>query len=177
MTRRTPAAPVRALYLVALVSSALVLGLTLSHVLQSPGSRGLGGQEWLAVQHTFYTGFAVVGAIAEVLGFIAAATLAVSYAAQRRTGAAVPPLIAALCLMGTLLAYWFGNRPVNERVDGWTIESLPPDWSAFRDTWEIAHGVSAGLAAIAFLTLAVALVWRAQPAGRPAESVRPASRS
>lgn len=177
MTRKTPVAPVRVLYLVALVSSALVLGLTLSHVLQSPGSRGLGGQEWLAVQHTFYTGFAVVGAIAEILGFIAAATLAVLYAAQRRTGAAVPPLIAALCLMGTLLTYWFGNRPVNEQVNDWTIGSLPPDWSALRDTWEIAHGVSAGLAAIAFLTLAITLVWRAHPAERPADPVGPASRS
>jgi hypothetical protein len=41
---------------VGLLACSLVFGLTLTHVLQSPGSRGLDGPAWLAVQHTFYGG-------------------------------------------------------------------------------------------------------------------------
>jgi hypothetical protein len=46
------------------LACSLVFGLTLTHVLQSPGSRSLDGPAWLAVQHTFYGGFAVVGGLA-----------------------------------------------------------------------------------------------------------------
>src|SRR5699024_1739835 len=37
--------------------------------------------------------------------------------------------------------------------------SLPPDWQSYRDTWETAHAVTAGLAALAFVAVAVAIIW------------------
>src|SRR5699024_992003 len=101
----------RILYLLALVCSALVLGLTLTHVLQSPGSRSLSGAEWLDVQHTFYGGFAMVGGAAEIVGLLAAAVLGVLVV--RRWGrVGFAPLLTAASLLGTLMVYWFGNRPV-----------------------------------------------------------------
>jgi hypothetical protein len=60
----------KVLRLVGVLAAALVLGLTLTHVLQAPGSRGLDGATWLQVQHTFYGGFAVVGGTAEIAGLI-----------------------------------------------------------------------------------------------------------
>ena len=63
----------RILTSVALLCAAVVFGLTLSHVLQAPGSRDLDAAAWLAVQHAFYGGFAIVGGAAEVAGVIAAA--------------------------------------------------------------------------------------------------------
>lgn len=149
----------RPLQFVTLICAALVFGLTLTHVLQGPGSRALSGPQWLVVQNTFYGGFAVVGGIAEVVGLISAAILAVRAIRQRDVRAAVAPLTAALCLLGTLVVYWFGNRPVNNRVANWTPDTLPPDWTAYRDTWETAHATSAGLAGIALLVIAIALVW------------------
>ncbi len=148
----------RVMRFVSLVCCALVFGLTLSHVLQAPGSRGLDGPTWLLVQHTFYGGFAVVGGFAEILGVVAATTLALLL---RRSGASapLPPLVAALCLLGTLAAYGFGNRPVNAKVAGWTAASLPPDWSSYRDQWEAAHAVSAALAGIALLVLVASTIW------------------
>lgn len=156
---------------IALVCSAVLFGLTLAHVLQSPGSRGLSGSAWLAVQHTFYGGFAVVGAVAEILGLVTAATLAVLLARRagvrrtRRTAArlAIAPAVAALCFLGSLVSYWLGNRPVNAKVAEWTTATLPTDWESYRATWENAHAVTAGLAATAFVVLAVAAVWRPQP--------------
>jgi hypothetical protein len=51
---------VKVLYGVSLVCATLVLGLTLTHDLEIPGMRSLTGIEWLAVQHTFFGGYAIV---------------------------------------------------------------------------------------------------------------------
>ncbi|WP_193071851.1 hypothetical protein [Brevibacterium sp. FME37] len=163
MPRRTSVATIRLLHGLALLSSGLVFGLTLSHVLQAPGSRRLDGAEWLNVMHTFYGGFAVVGGIAEVLGLIAAVALTVVMLVQRKTVSAIATMVAALSMLGTLAAYWFGNRPVNALVTNWTSTTLPSDWSAFRDVWETAHAVSAGLSAVAFIAISLVLLATVYP--------------
>ena len=163
LSRRHEARPranlIRVLQFCTLVCSALVMGLTVTHVLQSPGSRGLSGEEWLDVQHTFYGGFAVVGAISESLGLITAIALTLTLVVRRLTRAAVAPAIAAASFIGMLLSYWFGNRPVNAKIASWAVSSLPPDWQSYRDTWETAHAVTAGLATLAFVALAIAIIW------------------
>lgn len=161
MENRMATGRLRPLQFVSLICAALVFGLTLTHVLQRPGSRGLDGTQWLTVQNTFYGGFAVVGGVAEVLGLIATAILAVDAMRRRAGRAAVAPTIAAVCFLGTLLVFWFGNRPVNNQVAEWTPSTIPPDWQAYRETWETAHAISAGLAGVALLALAIALVWGA----------------
>jgi hypothetical protein len=136
-----------------------VFGLTLAHVLQDPGSRGLDGAEWLRVQHTFYGGFAVVGGGAEIVGFGTSGVLGALLLARRSVADGVRAVITAVCLLGTLFSYFFGNRPVNTAVAGWTPATLPPGWSAYRNTWETAHAVSAVSSAAAFVLLAVSAVW------------------
>lgn len=153
------------LLFVAVICSAVVFGLTLAHVLQDPGSRGLDGPAWLRVQHTFYGGFAVVGGIGEVAGLVAAAALAAVAFARRKIADGVRAGIAALALLGTLLAYFFGNRPVNSLVADWTAGSLPADWSAYRNSWEAAHALSAVLAGAAFVLLLISAVRGAQRSG------------
>jgi hypothetical protein len=147
VTRRVPA-----LRAVAIVCAGLVAGLALAHVLQRPGSSALDGPAWLAVQHTFYGGFAVVGGVGEVVGLLAAGA---GLVLARREGEPRRPLaLGAAGLAGTLVAYAVGNAPVNARVAAWTPATLPPDWSAWRDRWETAHAVSAGLALLALIALA-----------------------
>jgi hypothetical protein len=148
VTRRVPA-----LRAVAVVCAGVVAGLALAHVLQRPGSSALDGPTWLAVQHTFYGGFAVVGGVAEVVGLLAAGAALVL---ARRERESRPPLaLATAGLAGTLVAYAVGNAPVNARVAAWTPATLPPDWPAWRDRWETAHAVTAGLALVALIALAL----------------------
>lgn len=116
----------RAVCFIGILCCALVFGLTLSQVLQAPGSRGLDVTSWLAVQHSFNGGFAVVGGLAEIIELLAAATDA--FLLRSRASAADGPLIAAACLLGTLLANWFGNRPINAKVAAWTPTTVPGDW-------------------------------------------------
>ncbi|MPV50622.1 DUF1772 domain-containing protein [Pseudactinotalea sp. HY160] len=166
MTTHAASTTIRALHGLALLSATLVFGLTLGHVLQAPGSLGLDGTAWLAVMHTSYGGFAVVGGIAEVLGLVTAAWAAVAASRRRQAGAATGFAVAAVAMAGTLVSYWLGNRPVNSLVAAWTPDTLPSDWEAYRSTWETAHAVSAGLSAIAFVALALVLLARAYPARR-----------
>ena len=91
---------VRALLFVGLVCAALVFGLTLTHVLQDPGSRGLGGDEWLQVQHTFYGGFAVVGGASEIVGVVTVSPVAALRLTRGKIAAGVRSGVAALCLFG-----------------------------------------------------------------------------
>lgn len=149
----------RTLRFVGILCSAVVMGLTFTHVLQAPGSMSLSGAQWLGVQHTFYGGFAVAGGICEFLGLVSTVTLSVILLIRRRARDAVVPLVAAACFVGTLLAYVFGNAPVNAKVAVWTAATLPPDWSAYRASWEAAHAVSAAASVIAFLVMTIAVVW------------------
>lgn len=149
----------KALRLTGLMSCIVVLGLTLCHVLQAPGTLGLDGASWLRVQHTFYGGFAVVGGLAEVIGLLSVTAIAVSLRRWRRV--AIAHGVAAACLVGTLVAYWFGNRPANAKIAQWTPATLPPDWSSYRSTWETAHAISFGLAVIATVALLATIRWGA----------------
>jgi hypothetical protein len=146
------------LRLISLLAASIVFGLTLSHVLMSPGSRGLDGSTWLAVQHTFYGGFAILGGLAEVVGLITTTVEVIYHRHQARAAAA--PAVAALCFLGSLLSYFLGNRPVNTAVQSWTQITLPADWSSYRDTWELAHTASAILSGIALVALLVTTIWR-----------------
>ena len=63
--------PLKIARFVSVFLAALAFGITYAHVMELPGHRELSGGAWLAVQHTFYGGFAVTGAIAEIGGLLA----------------------------------------------------------------------------------------------------------
>jgi hypothetical protein len=141
----------RFLRFVAITCAALVLGLTLAHVLEAPGKAQLTGAEWLAIQRAFYGGYAIVGGITEIVGLIA--SLALAYLLRAERVAAGLALLAALCFAGTLLTFLFGNNPINQQAASWTPETLPTTWPQTRDAWDRAHTISAVFAAIAYCAL------------------------
>ncbi len=155
---------------VSLLCAALVTGLTVTHVLELPGKRTLSGAEWLAVQHTFYGGFAVVGGIGEIVGLLATCGLLVLLRGRRT--AFLLTLVAALSFLGMLLSYFLGNRPINDLVAIWTPATLPPNWASYRDAWDTAHAISAGLALLALVTLLISTLRDTLPsAARPSRTL------
>jgi hypothetical protein len=53
---------------------------------------------------------------------------------------------------------WFAVvAPGNAALSGWTLETLPADWSSLRDCWEISHSVHAALFGLGFGALVIAL--------------------
>ncbi|HKS69381.1 MAG TPA: hypothetical protein VJQ45_03110 [Ktedonobacterales bacterium] len=126
--------------------TAVAFGLAYAHVMEAPGARTLSGAEWLAVQHTFYGGFAVSGGVGEVGGL--AATLVALYLVRGHRVAFIWTLVAALCLALMLVVFAVGNNPLNARIATWTPATLPGDWRQVREAWDNFHATSAALAAV-----------------------------
>lgn len=150
--------------------AALAFGITYAHVMELPGHRTLSGGEWLAVQHTFYGGFAVTGAIAEIGGLLA--TLAVAYLVRERRAVFIWMLIAALCPLAMLVFYFVGNAPLNAQIATWTPATLPAGWQQVRDAWSYWHAASAVAAGIWLVTLLITTLHdtrNARAAGRGAD--------
>ena len=135
---------------------ALTLGMTFSHTLEYPGKRNLDGTDWLLVQHNVYIAFGVIGAVIEVTAI--ATTWVVLWQLNGWKLSRVLTLAAALC-GSAALAVWFAYvDPVNAALKAWTPETLPSDWTSYRDRWEAGHAASAILFALAFSALVAALL-------------------
>jgi hypothetical protein len=146
----------RGLYALGQVFAAVGFGLTFAHFLEIPGKRQLTGAEWTKVQHTFYGGYAIFGAIAEVGGLIVSLALV---ARNRRDGMRSPwPIIAVIAFAGMLGNFWFGNRPLNDQVATWTAETFPSYWMDTRDRWDTVHTLSSVFAAVAFGSLLTGVI-------------------
>ena len=147
---------IKLLRFVSLVCAALVLGLTLTHDLEIPGKQLLSGAEWLAVQNTFYGGFALIGGMAEVLGLLSTGLLA--FLLRKRPTAFILTLVAMLSFAGMLALFAFGNNPINQQVASWTPQTLPANWQTLRNAWDGFHAASSGLAALSLVALLIALL-------------------
>ena len=42
------------------------------------------------------------------------------------------------------------NVPIDEAIAGWTLETLPPDWTIIRDRWETSHVARTFLSLVGF---------------------------
>ena len=135
---------------------ALTLGLTFAHVLEIPGKLRLGGADWLTVQHNLYIAFGVVGAAIEVLGIVLTWLLVLMV--RRRRPALWWTLAAAVCVSAGLADWFLLVAPMNAALSVWTPETLPADWTRYRDQWETGHAIHAALFALGFSALVVALL-------------------
>lgn len=61
---------------------------------------------------------------------------------RQRRGAAFNLAAASLALMvGALAVTLAVNVPIDGQINQWTVNTLPPDWAATRDRWELYHTI------------------------------------
>ncbi len=48
-----------------------------------------------------------------------------------------------------------GPVPINNRIAKWTVASLPENWKAMEQRWDVYHSVRTGILIIAFVLLAL----------------------
>jgi hypothetical protein len=142
---------------------ALTLGLTFAHVMEIPGKLRLGGADWLMVQHNLYVGFGTVGAAIEVLAM--ALTWLLVLMMRRRRPALWWTLAAAVCVSAGLADWFLLVAPMNAALSVWRAETLPADWTRYRDQWELGHAIHAGFFMLGFSALVLALL--AETSDRP----------
>ncbi len=154
-------------YSVALISVALALAPSVSHLLALPNKIGMEEAQYFTAQ-AIYRGWALLGIV------VAAAllsTLVLTVLLRRRRWPMRWALLAFLCVLGTQVLFWLWTFPANQATDDWT--RVPADWQLLRSQWEYSHAAGAllTLAAMAALIASV-LSWgagnaRARPAGPP----------
>lgn len=135
-----------------------------AHVLEMPNKLALDGPLWLAVQQHLYRGWGPFYGGPVELGALATTA---ALLALRRRGVWRQTLLALVCYLGMLAAYFVLNRPVNAALSVWTPATLPPDWAAYRARWESGHALAALFALVGLVALARG--WLIERDARPAE--------
>jgi hypothetical protein len=129
----------------ALLTLALSLGASFSHVLELPNKLSLGAHEYMTVQ-AIYQSFGPVATILEPLTLVSLVGLAI--VARQRTH-----LVIALVAFVVSVIVWFAAvNPMNAEFARW--RGAPPDsWMAVRDRWEWGHVAVFALKLVAYLSL------------------------
>lgn len=151
---------------------ALAMAPALAHALELPGKMRLTEEVYFAVQRIYYPGFTIAG-IGEPASFISIIVLL--FLTPRATVAFWLTLVALIGLLGMQVVYWIFLHPVNKVwLQGATLSSVGsgffafgrariqtgarvPEWTVLRNRWEYAHVARAGLAAISFVALVIAV--------------------
>ena len=130
---------------------ALILGLAFAHVMEVPGKLRMDGPTWLIVQQNLYIGFGPAAAVMEPLGILFTWILVFMLRGHRPAFRLV--LLAAVSTTTGLVVWALVVSPMNALLDGWTPATLPPDWTACRDQWELGHAIHAALFGAALCAL------------------------
>ncbi len=140
-------------YVVTLVITALSLGSSWSHVLQIRGKAPWSGSFWRAAMESLYRDYAIIGGPVDIAAILVTWWLAWML---RRSGDFRWALTAAVLLTVAFVVVWVGFvAPINSVFATWTPDTVPADWTRWRDRWELCHAVIAALKLVAFAALAI----------------------
>lgn len=127
----------KALQLMAVLATALLLGTTFAPVLEMPAKLALSASEWWTVQDTLVRPCVTVGGPLEL--FAVVINLAVLAAALSRPQLLVLTAGSALCLVLAFAVWVVFTEPVNVQVLQWSSNTLPNDWGQLREQWEFSQ--------------------------------------
>lgn len=144
----------KALQLLALLTVALLLGTTLTNVLEMPSPPGLLASSHLA--QNAYPDLTAVGGPLEIVTVVI--TLAVLTAALSRPHFLFLSGGAALCLVSAFSVWVVFTEPVDVMARRGLLEGVPANWSAWRNQWEFSQLVRFLLHLAALLLLAASLL-------------------
>jgi uncharacterized membrane protein len=79
---------------------------------------------------------------------------------QRRAAAFNLALVSLVLMALALVVTLAVNVPIDGEISGWTVNTLPSDWTTIRDRWELYHSIRTfvSLGALGF-AIASALRW------------------
>jgi hypothetical protein len=154
---------VKALQLLAVISTALLLGTTFAPVLQMPSQLAMSGGAWVMAQRTLYQPLAAVGGPLEI--FTIVIQLAVLAAALSRPHLLFLTAGATLSLMLSFAIWIVFTQPAHLHALDWNDGKLPADWYRWRDQWEFSELIRFLLQLTGLLLLASSLLHVASDEG------------
>lgn len=150
---------IRAWRFVTILLTALLMGMTFSHVLEMPAKMQYDPGLYLVLQRSLYVAFGwpYLGAFVELGAVIVAVVLVLLV---RKEGLARSlTLFGAVCLVAGLVVYFMFIEPANTALRAMTIQAPPHDWDAWRRQWEYGHGVHFALHLIGFSALVLSALF------------------
>jgi hypothetical protein len=144
---------------IALVLTALLMGMTFCHVLELPAKMNYPASLYVTLQNTLYVAFGSpnVGAIVNMGAIVATAVL--SFLVRKRHPAFQWTLAATICLLLAFPTIFFlFTEPANIVFRNSTPQSVPADWMRMRDRWEYSHAASFVLHLLAFGALLLSVL-------------------
>ena len=128
---------VKILQFLAIVLTALALVPGGAHLFALPNKIEMDEDTYFVAQ-AVYRGWALFGIV--IFGALAA-NLALAIVVRAHKTAAALALLAALCIVVSLVVFFTWTYPANVATDNWT--TVPDDWEDLRRTWEYSHAVNA----------------------------------
>jgi hypothetical protein len=129
----------------------LVTGISCSHFLQRGPKKTLQPAQFLAVQQVLLRNYGPAVGGLELGAFVA--TLAMAIVGWNQATVRTLAILASACVLAMVIiwAVW-----INPTVNSWTPESIPSEWTEFRDRWHALHAVRLILSAIGFTAVITA---------------------
>jgi hypothetical protein len=150
---------IRILRFLAILLTALSMGLSVCHLLEMPVRLNFDPELWVRV--TVFEGafryFGSIGAIFEVGSVLMA--IALSFLVRSR-GSMIFYLTlgGALCLVLALASWILFVATANAELARWLVNPIPPDFQSWRRQWEYGHAANAFIKIIGFCLLLLSVI-------------------
>lgn len=141
---------------ISLFLMALATGVVFSHLLEKNTKATLSAPVFLKIQQVLLRNFGGVTGLIEGGAFLA--TLIVAFLVRQHPMAFFFTLVGVVCIAAMILVWTAFINPINQTVNTWTEQSLPPNWMHFRDRWASLHALRTVLAVIALCALILAVL-------------------
>jgi len=129
---------IKVLRVLAIVLTALAMGMHLAHALELVPKRRWDPELYLAVQSSLYLLFGIIGPVLEVGAFVL--VLLVVSKVWAHPSARVLPLVSAAAIALALLIWGVVVLPANAQLSSWHASHVTPlDWEHWRDQWQFGQ--------------------------------------
>jgi hypothetical protein len=143
---------------ITIILTALLLGTTFSHVLELPSKMSYEASLYVTLNRPggLYQGFGTVGSVIEVTAILSAIVL--SFFVRKHRLVFQWTLLGTVCLVVALVIWFVFIAPVNAEIDTWTLNSIPADWTQWRNQWEYTHATRFVIHLIGFSALLISIL-------------------
>jgi len=141
---------------------AFTTGLAFAHLLGAPERVAYPASFYIAVQKSMYAGWGLpkIGLFLEPIAILASGVLAFLVRKQRLAFRSALGAMFAL-LLAFPVVFFLLLAPANAVFHAATAENIPPNWAAFRASWEFGNALRCGLQLAALGSLVLSLTFYA----------------
>lgn len=143
---------------ITIILAALLLGTTFAHVLELPSKMSYEASLYMTLNRPggLYQAFGTIGAVIEATAILSAIVL--SFLVRKHRPAFQWTLLTTVCLTVALIIWFIFIAPVNAEISTWTPNSIPADWTRWRNQWEYTHATRFVIHLIGFSALLISVL-------------------